>query len=206
MLSVGEILKKRREVLGINLKNVEKEIKIREKFLTAVEQNNWNIFSSKIYIAGIIKNYSQYLDLDPERTLAFFRRDYEKKETVRFKRKIASKYLTPETRKIVFILIFAVFVIFFSYFGYQLKQYFSPPALVLLEPKTDVFKKKDKIKIVGLTEKDAAVTIFGERIYQNKEGVFTYEFPLKVGENELSIEVVGANGKKTVLKEVFIRI
>ncbi|MBI4009457.1 helix-turn-helix domain-containing protein, partial [Candidatus Roizmanbacteria bacterium] len=65
MLSVGEILKKHREKLGIKLSEVEKQIRIREKFLRAIEENDWNIFTSKIYISGIIKNYSQYLGLDP---------------------------------------------------------------------------------------------------------------------------------------------
>lgn len=204
MVTVGEILKNQRELLGIQLSKVEKDIKIRLKFLQAVENNQWTTFSSKIYISGIIKNYSQYLGLDPKRTLAFFRRDYEKLEPMKFKRKITSKYLTPETRNIVYILGIATFIIFFSYFGYQLKQYFSPPRLVILEPKTNLLKKKDKVKVVGKTEKDAEVTIFEDRVYQNKDGVFSYMLPLKVGKNELLIRVIGANGKKTMLKKTFI--
>ncbi|OGK25138.1 hypothetical protein A3A46_02350 [Candidatus Roizmanbacteria bacterium RIFCSPLOWO2_01_FULL_37_13] len=205
MLSVGEILKKQREKLGINLNEVEKQIKVRQKFLSAIEENNWGIFTSKVYIGGIIKNYSKILGLDPRRTLAFFRRDYERLETVKFKSRVASRYLTPETKKIVMALLIFIFLIFFGYFGYQLKLYFSPPKINIVSPKSEVFKKEDRIKILGQTEKDAAITIFGERVYQNKEGIFEFQFPLHKGQNELVIEAVGANGKKTIFKKIYKR-
>lgn len=205
MLSVGEILKKQRERLKIDLLDVEKEIKVRQKFLSAVEKNNWGIFSSKVYISGIIKNYSLFLGLDPNNILAFFRRDYERQESIRFKRKLAGHYFAPETRKIFIAILVLIFVLFFGYFGFQLKLYFSPPKISILSPKTEIFQKKDRVKILAKTEKDANVSIFGERIYQNSDGLFEFNFPLKKGKNELKIEVIGANGKKTVFKKVFER-
>lgn len=205
MVTVGEILKKQREKLGINLYEVEKQIKVRQKFLSAIEENNWGIFTSKVYIGGIIKNYSKLLGLDPKRTLAFFRRDYERLETMKFKSRVASRYLTPETKKIVMAFLIFIFLIFFGYFGYQLKLYFSPPKVTIVSPKSEIFKKEDRIKILGQTEKDAAITIFGERVYQNKEGIFEFQFPLHKGQNELVIEVIGANGKKTILKKIYKR-
>lgn len=204
MLSVGGILKKEREKQGLSLKEIEKTIKVREKFLLAVESDDWREFSSKIYITGIIKNYSRVLGLDPKRTLAFFRRDYEKKEEVGFKQKVASHYLTPETKKIAKYFLIAVFVLFAAYFIYQLKIFLSPPEVAIISPKVYTVKKENKIRIVGKSEKDTAITIFGERVYQKRDGVFEYDFPLKVGNNELIIEAVGANGKKTVLKQNFI--
>lgn len=205
MLSVGEILKKQRDKLAISLPEVEKNIRIREKFLKAVEENDWSLFSSKIYVSGIIKNYSKFLGLDPKKNLAFFNRDYEKTEVIKFKRKVASRYLTSETRRIIMIGLILVFIVFFGYFGYQLKQYFSPPYIEILSPKSYIFKNIDRIKIIGKTEKDAAVTIFGDRIYQNKDGIFEYDFPLKKGNNQLTLEVVGANGKKEVINKTFLR-
>lgn len=206
MLSVGELLKTERERQSITLQQVEKYIKVREKFLRAIELNNWDFFSSKIYISGIIKNYARYLKLDPRKMLAFFRRDYEKKETVRFKRKVSSKYLTPETRKIVLSAIVFICILFLSYFGYQLNQFFSPPKVTILAPRSTDTVREDKIKIIGKTEKEAYITIFGEKVFPNKEGIFEYEFPVKKGSNTLEIEVIGANGKKTVIKKEFTKI
>lgn len=203
MITVGGILKKERERRGFSLNEIEKTIKVREKFLLAVESNDWREFSSKIYIIGIIKNYSRILGLDPKKTLAFFRRDYEKKEEIGFKKKIASKYLTPETKKIAKYFLIAVFIFFAAYFIYQLKIFLSPPKVAIISPKVFTVKKEEKIRIVGKTEKDTAITIFSERVYQNREGIFEYDFPLREGTNELIIEAIGANGKKTVLKQNF---
>lgn len=205
MLTVGGILKNAREKQGILLSDVEKKIKVRVKFLQAIESDNLNLFSSKIYITGIIKNYARFLSLDDKKVLAFFRRDYERKEEVKFKTRISSKYLTPETKRAVLIIISIIILFFGVYFGYQLKQYLSPPTLTVISPLTNTFTIEDKVKFVGKTDKDAAVTIYGERIYEDKYGVFTYDFPLKNGKNELTIEIVGANGKKSIIQKNYIK-
>ncbi len=205
MLSVGEILKNERIKQGIELPQIEKQIKTRTKFLEAIEQNNWDYFSSKIYIMGIIKNYSTFLGLDSKKILAFFRRDYERKEDVKFKRRIASKYLTSETKKMAILGLSFVCLLFISYFAYQLKLYFSPPKITIISPKSEEKIKADRIKIVGQTEKDVQVNIFNERIYPDQKGIFEYNFPLKKGKNELQIEVTGANGRKAYLKKTYIR-
>ncbi|MDO8497542.1 MAG: helix-turn-helix transcriptional regulator [bacterium] len=204
MLSVGEILKKERERQGLSLKQVEKEIRVREKVLATIEANDWTLFSSKIYIVGILKNYSSYLKLDSDRITAFFRRDYERIDDITFKKGISKNYLNPETKKFVISGIVLLFLLFFLYFGYQLKLYFSPPLVTIVSPVTSTFRSIEQIKIVGKTEKEASVMIFGERVYQNKEGIFEYVLPLKKGKNELNIEVTGANGKKTILQKQFI--
>ncbi len=205
MLTVGEVLKNNREKQGVLLSDIEKKIKVRAKFLEAIEENNWNSFSSKIYITGIIKNYSRYLGLDAKKMLAFFRRDYERKEEVKFKTRVSAKYLTPETKKAALIIISLIAGFFILYFGYQLKLFFSPPTLTVLSPKTTTFTIEDRVKFTGKTEKDAAVTVFGERVFQDKNGVFSYDFPLKNGKNELTIEIVGANGKRTVIKKTYTK-
>jgi len=205
MLSVGTILKKERERKGLLLSDIEKQIKVREKYLKAIEDENWSYFSSKIYITGILSNYSKVLNLDQKKVLAFFRRDYEKKEEVKFKRKVQSGYLNSET-KIFFKIGFVILTLFFvSYFIFQLKIYFSPPSFTLITPTVNNFTVEKNIKITGKTDKDTSVTISGERIYQNKEGIFTYEYSINEGENKMIIDLVGANGKKTTIEKTFYK-
>ena len=203
MLTVGEILKKEREKKGYSLSHIEKKIRVRESFLKAIEANNWSTFSSKIYITGIIKNYARFLGIDPGRALAFFRRDYGRKEDISFKKAASSKHLVPESRQYAIAGLTFLILIFFTYFAFQLNLFLSPPKVVLLSPKTSQFKKQNRVKIVGKTEKEAVVTIFKDRVFQNKEGVFTYDFALNPGKNKLTIEVIGANGKKTTLQKEF---
>lgn len=205
MLSVGEILKKTREKKALTLVDIEKELRIREKFLKAIEEDNWNFFSSKIYIEGIIKNYANFLGLDSKKMTAFFRREYEVNEEIKFKKRIASKYLTSETKRFAIIGLILVCLFFLIYFAFQLKNYLSPPKLIIIEPKTTIFKRVDKIKIIGKTDAESAITILGDRVYQDKDGLFHYDLPLKLGKNIFTVELTGANGKKAVIQKEYIR-
>ena len=206
MLSVGEILKRERLRKNITLTQVEKEIRVREKFLAAIEKNEWTLFSSKVYISGVIQTYAIYLGLDEKRVLAFFRRDYDSKDDIHFKEKVKNEYLTPQTKKIAILFIGLLISLFIVYFGYQLKLYLSPPSLVILQPTKTMFTQEQSTTIVGKTDQEAAVTIFGDRVYQDKDGIFQYTLPLKKGDNEVIIEIVGANGKKAVFKKSFTKI
>lgn len=203
MLSVGTLLKNTRERKKLTLRDVEKHIKVREQFVKALEEDRWNAFTSKIYIMGILKNYARFLSLDEQKILAFFRREYEKKEDVRFKERISGNYLSSDSKKTVLVGFIALFLLFLVYFSYQIYQYMKPPTVEILSPKVTTFRRDATITIVGKTEKEAVVTILGERVYQNKDGVFEYILPLKQKNTAFSVEVVGANGKKTQLDRIF---
>lgn len=205
MRTVGEMFKEERIKKNISLSEVEDKIRVREKFITALEDNNWSVFSSKVYIVGLIKTYSKFLGLDSKKMTAFFRRDYERKEDVKFKQKVSSSYLMPETRKVAGTIFFILILAFVGYFLFQLKIFLSPPTILFISPQKSVFSRVEKIKVAAKTEKEAAVTIFGDRVFQDKEGIFIYDYPLKVGKNTLIVEIVGANGKKAVFKKEFTR-
>ncbi len=205
MLTVGEMLKKERIQKNISLAQVEKEIRVREKFLSAVERNDWKPFSSKVYIAGIIQSYAQFLGLDEVKLLAFFRRDYDADEDVRFKKKVKNEYLTPQTKRLAFVLLGLLISFFIAYFAYQLKLYLTPPSLSFIQPTKTEFNQEERIVVRGKTEREASVSIFGTRVYQDEEGIFEYTLPLKEGKNEIIVEVVGANGKRATFRKTFTK-
>lgn len=204
MLSVGEIFKKTREKKGIGFQQIEKDTRIRAKFLQAIEDNDWSGFSSKIYITGVIRNYSKYLGLDHKKILAFFRRDYEKHEEMQFKKRIETQSLKPQTKTFLIVSLVSIFLFFSIYFGYQLRQFLTPPALQIVSPVKTTLRSVDRIQIIGKTEADATVIVFGDTVLQNKQGTFTYDFPLKKGANDFVVTARGANGKQTTIKKTFI--
>lgn len=205
MLSVGEILRRERENQNKTLRDIEKLTRVRERFLQAIEENDWDSFSSKVYITGAIKSYASAVGRDPEKMLAYFRRDYEKKEVIKFKKNLPSSSLLPETKKIVIGMIIFIFILFTAYFGYQLKLYTTPPKVEIISPTKTTFRNVERLKIQGKTEKEATILIFGERVYQDKDqGVFEYDLPLKKGSNTMTIDVTGANGRKTTITKTFI--
>lgn len=206
MLTTGEILQRERQNKKLTVEQVEKETRIRKKNLTAVEENDWSHFPSKTYILGVIKSYGKFLGLDEEKLSAFFRREYEQKEDISFKQRVSKSYLTPEKRKVFFLVIGAIITSFVLYFGYQIKLYFTPPFVAIMTPKESVFHRQDKIELVGKTEKEAVVMVNGERVFQDKNNIFRIKIPLTKEKNDVIIEATGANGKKTILKKIFYKL
>ncbi len=204
MLSVGSILRSEREKRNLSLRQVEKQTHIRQKFLRAIESDDFQIFSSKIYIVGLIQNYSRFFDLDEKRMIAYFRRQYEKHEDVHFKRRVESKYFTSERKRMVIVFLSVIVLIFASFFGYQLLQFFTPPELTITQPVETTLRNEEIVTVVGQTEPDAEVIIYEERVFQNEDGVFEYDVPLAPGENVVPITVTGANGQ--VIEEQLILI
>ena len=66
MKDIGNFLKERREAKGISLIEVEKDLKIRKKYLQALEEGNIDAIPGKTYLVGYLRNYSKYLNIDEE--------------------------------------------------------------------------------------------------------------------------------------------
>ena len=63
---IGTILKTQREHLGFTIPNVEDQIFIPERYLIAIENGNLEELPSTVQGKGMVKNYAQFLGLDPE--------------------------------------------------------------------------------------------------------------------------------------------
>ena len=63
---IGTTLKTQRERLGFSLANVENQIFIPQRYLLAIENGNLEELPSTVQGRGMVKNYAQFLGLDPE--------------------------------------------------------------------------------------------------------------------------------------------
>ena len=63
---VGEILKKRREELGRDLREISNTLKIKHAYLKAIEDGDREMLPAEVYVKGYIHEYARILDLDPE--------------------------------------------------------------------------------------------------------------------------------------------
>ncbi|OGK56928.1 hypothetical protein A3J15_00860 [Candidatus Roizmanbacteria bacterium RIFCSPLOWO2_02_FULL_38_10] len=205
MLTTGTILNKERTRRELSIETVEKKTRIRKKYLIAIENDDWTAFPSKTYILGIIKSYGKFLGLNGDKLTAFFRREYEKKEEIRFKKKVPKKYLTPNTKKAISTVMIIFTLLFIFYFGYQLKLLFSSPHVDILSPKKTVFSREEFIELIGKTDKETIITVNGEKIIPDKNSIFKTKVPLPEVVNKVIIEVTGANGRKTVLIKYYER-
>ncbi len=200
---VGELLKAEREAKNISLEEIEKITHVRKKHLEAIEQSNWSLFSSKAYVLGIVRAYGEYLHLDTQKLEAFFRRDYERKDTTRFNRHAQPKQYAPLSRRILFVTGGVIAALFILYFGYQIRLYTRPPKLEIVSPKVAIIDRESSFMLVGRVEKDSSVRINGREVLPDDQHIFRFKIPLQKQSVTVKIEVTGANGKKTVLEKVF---
>ena len=63
---VGEILKKRREELGQDLKEIAHTLKIRYDYLKALEAEDFEKLPVPVYTKGYIRDYAKFLDINPD--------------------------------------------------------------------------------------------------------------------------------------------
>lgn len=74
MQSVGETLRHAREELGYTVREVSIQTTIGTKYLNALEEDNYDVFPSETHITGFIRNYSQFLELNPDEMILLYRR------------------------------------------------------------------------------------------------------------------------------------
>ncbi len=64
---VGKALRQAREQRGVDLAEVEARTRIRARFLSAIEREEWEALPGEIYARGFIRTYATYLGLDGAR-------------------------------------------------------------------------------------------------------------------------------------------
>lgn len=69
MASIGQELKRERELRGISLKEIADSTKINLRFLRALEEDRFDLLPEKFFTRGIIRTYAKYLGLDEQSVL-----------------------------------------------------------------------------------------------------------------------------------------
>jgi len=201
MLTVGEILIKARSEKKLSLEEIEKKIRIRKKFLIALEDNDWDRLPSLPYIKGFLKNYSSFLGLKPEEMIAIFRRQFTLKEKSDLLPSGVTKPLnepfirfTPQT--IVFTVFVSFAIIFFSYLFMQYRTITNAPNLQIEKPLEGEIIYSENVTVSGKTDPDAVVSVNNQKIVLSETGEFSTNITLPPGINTIIIESTSKNSKK----------
>lgn len=193
MITAGEVLKSKREVLGKSLETVSEETKIQIRFLKYIEDNDFSKFDSDVFLTGFIKIYAQYLDLDSTKVLALFRRSKPtvKKNDPKTKNKslfkVKRSFLTPKFFITLSVALFLLLVI--GYIGIQIYNFQSPPKLQITEPQDNLTTTSQYLTVKGKTEENASLDINDSPIKVNSDGTFEKELTLKEGINLITVKV-----------------
>ncbi len=72
-LGIGETLRAARRRRGTSLADVAADTRVRESYLAAIEQEDFEGLGGDVYVKGFITSYARYLELDPEPLLEIYR-------------------------------------------------------------------------------------------------------------------------------------
>ncbi|KKU30388.1 MAG: hypothetical protein UX44_C0024G0018 [candidate division WWE3 bacterium GW2011_GWA1_46_21] len=211
MTSVGEILSGARENKRLTLDDIHKFTKIHPRYLKALEAGDYEIFSNRIHAKGFLKIYSEFLGLNVDQMLAFWRREYEKVFENR-EQALTKKVLPGLTNTRVFFtpahlvggVVFVLILGFFAYLFYQYKSYSGAPELQIYSPQNSVVVTNGLVDVTGKTDLDAILLINNQRVILNTDGSFATSIKLNEGLNTLNFKSVNKLGRETEVVRTII--
>jgi cytoskeletal protein RodZ len=197
---LGEVLRAAREAKGVGLDRVERDTKIRVRYLSALERGEYRELPGAVYTKGFLRNYGAYLGLDPEYLIDLFRIEsagaaVERPTVPTPPRPIAARrsrafVITPGA---VMAALTTVAVIgFVGYLVYQFVNFARTPELRVLDPAGDLAAYEGTTYVVrGVTEPNARVTISNlpenPTVTANAAGEFEVEVGLLPGGNQFTV-------------------
>lgn len=197
---IGERLKKVRLDKGLSLENVEEQIKIRAKYLRALEDEDWDAFPGMAYVSGFLKSYAKFLGISPEPLLAAYKNETKvknKKEPITAKKEVKFKkvYFTPTILLVGFLAI--AFLGVLGYIIYQVLGFASAPYLLIKSPQNGDVVYQNQVTVYGKTSPFANLSLNGQSLPADKDGNFEQSVKLNDGTNNITVSAQSRFNKKT---------
>ncbi len=77
MESLGTHLKTERESRNLSLREVSDATRIKERLLKAIEEDQYEMISSPVYVKGFLDAYARHLGLDPDEIILEYQKHQE---------------------------------------------------------------------------------------------------------------------------------
>lgn len=205
--ALGEKLAKKRVALGFDVKDAERATKIRVKYLTMIENSDWNKLPPDVYVYGFLKNYANFLKLDPDKVVKLYMKERGLKEKIKKVKKQGEDKPKPKKLKKPKIIItpkrIALFAVIFGaltilgYIGWQVSILAAPPKLEVKSPTDNTRVEESSTVVEGKTDAGADVFINDVAIGVDPEGNFKEKISLQDGVNLIKISAKNKLAKTT---------
>lgn len=214
---LGEVLRTAREAKGVDLPRVERETKIRERYLSALERGEYRELPGSVYTKGFLRNYGAYLGLDPEYLIDLYRLETgggaerpakpvpPRPMSVRRRRTfVVSPGAIAGTIMTLVVLGLVVWI------GYEFFSFARTPELRVVSPAGDLAAHaEDTVVVRGVTVANATVTVDGPRenpvVTADASGNFEVTVDLVPGSNVIEVtahDPVTERNSETVVRTV----
>lgn len=71
-LRLGDIMRGERATMGKSLLDVQRDLRIKANYIAAIENSDPDVFDTPGFIAGYVRSYARYLNMDPDETFQTF--------------------------------------------------------------------------------------------------------------------------------------
>jgi cytoskeletal protein RodZ len=196
---LGEVLRAAREAKGVDLVRVERETKIRERYLSALERGEYRELPGSVYTRGFLRNYGAYLGLDPEYLIDLYRLEtstsLERPRLPTPPRPLAtrgSRALVITPGAIVAAILTLMVGGFVAWIGFEFVNFARTPELRITDPAGNVSDYMElTITVRGTTAPNARVTVSNLRenptVQADAQGDFVMTVGLVPGSNVMRL-------------------
>jgi cytoskeletal protein RodZ len=198
---LGEVLRTAREGKGVDLARVERDTKIRERYLSALERGEYRELPGAVYTKGFLRNYGAYLGLDPEYLIDLYRIESATAAGQRPQRPAAPPRPLGSRRTRAFVVtpgavVAAILTIlvggFVAYLGFEIVNFARTPELRIVEPPGNVNGHTElEITVRGVTEPNASVKVSNlpenPTVVADAQGNFEVTLRLLPGSNVMEL-------------------
>ncbi|MFH2019166.1 MAG: helix-turn-helix transcriptional regulator [bacterium] len=204
MKTAGQLLQEKRLLKELTIEEIAANIKVKPKYLTALENSDFASLPSSTFIKGFLRNYASALKVNPETVLAMFRRDFVENEQGEIIPKGLVKPVSnkPKVFSALSFLIGLTLLFFLGFLGYQLIGWWSLPKLDILQPiNGEVYGELVTIK--GKTDHDASLSINNQKVIVNQSGEFSLDLLFPAGTHSVIITTTNRQGKSKMEERSF---
>ncbi|MEO8638900.1 MAG: helix-turn-helix domain-containing protein [Chloroflexota bacterium] len=196
---LGTVLRTAREARFIDLARVERDTKIRTRYLSALERGDYRDLPGSVYTRGFLRNYGLYLGLDPEYLIDLYRLEsgstLERPSMPSPRRPMAAsqgRSLVVSSGAVVAAILTLLVVAFVVYLVGEFVTFARTPDLRITDPATDVLAwQGNEYTIRGVTEPHSTITTDGLRqnpsATADADGAFSVSIGLVPGANVITL-------------------
>jgi cytoskeletal protein RodZ len=202
---LGDALRLQREAMGVTMDQAAEDTRIREKFLQAIESGDYQSLPGSVYTKGFLRNYAEYLSLDPEEMLALYtgeRGGSEPARTFAPMRPLVKRSFIFTPTVLVPVVVLAGILLFVAYVYYQFTNFAVAPHVDITDPPGDAVSQATEYTVRGKTNPEGRITVRVSPgletindVKPAKDGTFVVTVPLKPGPNHVEVQVLDPAGK-----------
>lgn len=195
--------------MGLTLFSLEQKTRIAEKYLKAIEENNFSALPlARAYRLAYIREFAKAINYSPEKAIYQFIKEngLGDIETIHPQSNIKKMQLYLTSWLVRSILIAGIIIVFIGYLAWQVKGVLTPPNLLIYAPIEGVIINQSETVVEGETEKEAQLTINGQETRVNEQGKFNTTLNLSTGVNTITITATKKHGKTiTITRHVVVK-